>query len=212
MENTLSIELHELGKKFNREWIFQSLNLTIAPGSKIAVLGSNGSGKSTLLQTISGFLIPDKGKLIYKKDETIISADDIYHYISFASPFLQLSEELTLDEFISHYKLFKPFQINASNKEIAILFQLENALHKQIKHYSSGMKQRVKLGMAIVSAAPVMFLDEPLTNLDKNGITWYAEMVNRFSAQKTVLVCSNAIKEEYFFCEREINLAEYKNK
>jgi ABC-type multidrug transport system ATPase subunit len=212
LEPIVSIELLDLGKKFNREWIFRSLNLRIPQGSKIAVLGSNGSGKSTLLQTISGFLIPDNGKVVYKRNETQIPADDAYHHISFASPFLQLPEELTLDELISHYRLFKPFLMNDTNKNIASLFQLENALHKQIRHFSSGMKQRVKLGMAIASAAPILFLDEPLSNLDINGMVWYADILPRYTAHKTVLVCSNAIKDEYYFCETAINLSEYKNK
>ncbi len=65
MENTISIHLSSVSKKYNREWIFKDLDLEIKPGSRLALLGANGSGKSTLLQVISGYLIPDKGTVNY---------------------------------------------------------------------------------------------------------------------------------------------------
>ena len=210
MEHAISIELKETGKKFNREWIFQSLSHQFKSGSKTVILGSNGSGKSTLLQVIASYLIPDKGSVSYYTDKELIKQDDIRRFISIASPYLQLTEEFTLNDIIDHYRVFKPLLINESNKSIAAHFQLEQVLHKQIRHYSSGMKQRVKLGLAIASESPVLFLDEPLSNLDTNGLNWYQNMLSEFTLHKTLIVCSNAIKEEYALCDNTINLSDYK--
>jgi ABC-2 type transport system ATP-binding protein len=210
LENTVSIELHEVGKKFNREWIFQACSLSFDKTSKTVILGNNGSGKSTLLQIISGYLIPDKGKVNYYCGSELVKTEDVNNLISIASPYLQLTEEFTLNEILNHYKLFKPLLINDSNAAIADSFQLDKVLHKQIRHFSSGMKQRVKLGLAITANAPVLFLDEPLSNLDAGGMAWYQEILKKYAHQKTLIVCSNAVKEEYFLCEKQLNMADYK--
>ncbi len=210
MENTVSISLSSVSKKFNKEWIFKEINLQINPGSKWVILGSNGSGKSTLLQVISGFLIPDKGNITYQANGNNLKIEDVNDLISFASPYIQLSEDLTLTEYIEHIALFKPFQKNISTKELIDIFELKHAAKKAIKHFSSGMKQRTKLGIAIMADAPVLFLDEPLSNLDANGINWYKQMIKEHTPHKTILVCSNAIKDEYGFCEKELNVSDYK--
>ncbi|MFO0356053.1 MAG: ATP-binding cassette domain-containing protein [Sphingobacteriaceae bacterium] len=210
MENTVSISLSSVSKKFNKEWIFKEINLQINPGSKWVILGSNGSGKSTLLQVISGFLIPDKGTISYQANGNNIKIEEVNDLISFASPYIQLSEDLTLTEYIEHIALFKPFQKNISTKELMDIFELKHAAKKAIKHFSSGMKQRTKLGMAIMANAPVLFLDEPLSNLDANGINWYKQLIKDQASHKTIIVCSNAIKDEYGFCEKELNMSDYK--
>lgn len=186
------------------------MNLQIAPGDRLVLLGSNGSGKSTLLQVISGYLIPDSGKVNFTSNTTEVKQEDAHELISFASPYLQLTEEFTLKELVEHTALFKPF-INRSNaNEIIDIMELKSAANKAIKHYSSGMKQRAKLGLAILADAPLLFLDEPLSNLDANGAKWYQKMIAEFGAKKTIVVCSNAIKEEYSFCEKELNMADHK--
>lgn len=210
MENSVSIQLQHISKKFNREWIFKDLSLEIKAGSKMVVLGSNGSGKSTLLQIISGYLIPDKGEVIYSKNNSIIPIEEVNALVSFASPYLQLTEEYSLSELIKHMELFKPFISGLTAKDIIGLLELDPAAHKPIKHFSSGMKQRTKLGLAILADAPVLFLDEPISNLDPQSIKWYGNLIQQHAMNKTIVVCSNAIKEEYAFCDGELSMMDYK--
>lgn len=210
VENTVSIQLNNLSKKFNSEWIFKSLSLQISPGSKLVVLGNNGSGKSTLLQIISGYLIPDKGEVLYSQNNVPIKIEDVNDLISFASPYLQLTEEFTLTELLQHIQLFKPFISNLEVRDLITILELGSAANKPIKHFSSGMKQRTKLGIAILADAPILFLDEPLSNLDAQSINWYGKMIKEYAMDKTIVVCSNAIKEEYVFCDSELHIASYK--
>jgi len=210
LENTISIHLNSVSKKYHKEWIFRDLNLQIAPSSRIALLGSNGSGKSTLLQVISGYLIPDSGKVNYTSNSTEIKQENAHELISFASPYLQLTEEFTLKELVEHTALYKPFINRSNTNEVIDIMELKAAANKPLKHYSSGMKQRAKLGLAILADAPLLFLDEPLSNLDANGSKWYQKMITEYGAKKTIVVCSNAIKDEYSFCEKELNMADHK--
>jgi len=206
----LSIQLNNLGKKFNKEWIFKGLTYTINAGDKVVVLGGNGSGKSTLLQVISGFITENEGEVIYKVDDKIIPVDKIKNYISFASPYIHLVEDFTLTEMIDHTKIFKPFIKDLSTEQIIKLLDLETAKDKFIKQFSSGMKQRLKLGVAILCDTPLLLLDEPVSNLDANAIAWYKNIIKEYSQNRTVIVASNAIQDEFFICDKQLNIADFK--
>ncbi len=206
----LSIQLNNLGKKFNKEWIFRGLTYTINAGDKVVVLGGNGSGKSTLLQVISGFITENEGEVIYKVDDKIIPVDKIKNYISFASPYIHLVEDFTLTEMIDHTKIFKPFIKDLSTEQIIKLLDLETAKDKFIKQFSSGMKQRLKLGVAILCDTPLLLLDEPVSNLDANAIAWYKNIIKEYSQNRTLIVASNAIQDEFFICDKQINVMDHK--
>jgi ABC-type multidrug transport system ATPase subunit len=209
----ISISLNNLGKKYNREWIFRNLTHTIDPGQKVVILGGNGSGKSTLLQVISSFIVPNEGSVVYQNTvshPSAIDQDDIKNYISFASPYLQLIEDFTLLEMIEHAREFKPFIKNMSSAEIIERIEMSASKNKFIKQFSSGMKQRLKLGLAVLADTPVLLLDEPVSNLDKNAIAWFKQLITDHSSNRTVIVCSNAITDEYFFCDKEMNVMDYK--
>ena len=82
--------------------------------------------------------------------------------------------------------------------------------NKPIQHFSSGMKQRLKLATAILTDVPFLFLDEPLTNLDDAGTALYTELINKYTNGKTVIICSNNHQDEIFCCNRKINISDYK--
>lgn len=206
----LSVQLHKLGKKFNREWVFKNLDYKISSGQKLVVLGGNGSGKSTLLQVISGFVTPNQGEIIYEMGPNRVEPDLLKNHVAFASPYLQLIEDFTLLETVEHVTKFKPLMNCISTADFIEKIELSHAKNKTIKQLSSGMKQRLKLGLAILSQTPLLLLDEPVSNLDQKAIDWYKTMIENYTKEKTVIVCSNAIKEEYFFCDTSLNVTDYK--
>ncbi len=206
----LTLQLNNLGKKFYKEWVFRNLNFTIFANQKLVILGGNGSGKSTLLQIISGFVTQSEGDLEYSLSDSKIVPEELKNHISFASPYLQILEEFTLQEILEHCLIFKPFINNFSVKQIINLIELDGSKNKLVKQFSSGMKQRLKLGLAILSDTPLLLLDEPISNLDKKSITWYQELIANHCKQRTVIVCSNALEDEFNFCNTELNVMDYK--
>lgn len=186
------------------------MDLVIAPGEKIVVLGLNGSGKSTLLQAFTSYLTLNEGNVSYADDQADIPTEAIYKLISVASPYLELVEDFTLQEQIEHAALFKPFLNGLSTAQVIGLSGLSAHAGKFIRLFSSGMKQRLKLTLAILADAPVLFLDEPTTNLDATVVAWYQEMIARYAMHKTIIVCSNSIKDEYAFCNRTLTMENYK--
>ncbi len=208
--SALSLSLSNVGKKFGKEWIFKDLNLSIKEGEKVVILGGNGSGKSTLLQAISGYITLSEGEISYKIADQEYKIEEVQKMISFASPYLQLIEDFTLDEMILHAAKFKPFLNGISTTDVRRISGLELASDKYIKQFSSGMKQRLKLTLALLADTPLVLLDEPISNLDENAINWYKQMINDHCKDRTVIVCSNNIQDEFYFCKEKINVQDYK--
>jgi ABC-type multidrug transport system ATPase subunit len=210
LQQAVHIKLTNAGKKFGREWIFRKVSLDVASGQKMAILGLNGSGKSTLLQALTGYLTLNEGVLAFANNEQLIEPEQHYKFISLASPYLELVEDFTLEEQIAHVAIYKSFLNGFTTERVIELSGLNAHKNKYIKLFSSGMKQRVKLTLAILADSPVLFLDEPTTNLDATVIEWYKQMISQYAMHKTIIVCSNSIKDEYSFCDKFISMEEFK--
>ena len=203
----MKIKLSNAGKRFNREWVFRNLDLQINSNNSLAIIGPNGSGKSTLLQTIAGIIQLSEGSIFYEHSDSEIKIEEAYKTVSFCAPYLDLIEEMTLNEFFHFHHQFKPFQI--AKEEIIAIIGLEKAADKQISNYSSGMKQRVKLAQAIFSQTNAVLLDEPCTNLDASGIDLYYSLVENYCKNRTLIISSND-ELEYRFCQQRILISDYK--
>jgi ABC-type multidrug transport system ATPase subunit len=204
----MKITLSDAGKRFNREWIFRHFDYQFFSSNAYAITGPNGSGKSTLLQFIAGALMPTEGKLTYQnsRDESL---PEYYQYLSIAAPYLETIEEMTANEFFCFHQSFKPLLPGINIPDMLNRVGLSAAADKQIRYYSSGMKQRVKLAQAFFSDTPVILLDEPTTNLDAPGSALYHNLIREFCREKLVIVSSND-PLEYSFCETVINMGELK--
>ena len=205
----LTLRAEGLGKKFGKDWIFRKLDLEVKTGESLAVIGANGSGKSTLLQMLAAYLQPSEGVVSYTSDGKAISLDKIFYSLSLATPYLALPEELTLEEFLAFHFHFKKKYHNIDIDGLVERMKLDTAKKKFIKHFSSGMKQRLKLGVAFYSDTPILFLDEPTMNLDQTGVEWYKEQIGIFSSQKLLVICSNQA-HEYETCDRILNINNFK--
>ena len=208
----MKISLINAGKRFNRDWIFRKINYEFISGKSYAITGPNGSGKSTLLQVIGGAIVQSEGEVNYHTNNSssneVAAADHAFRYISIAAPYLELVDEMTLTEFLEFHKKFKPFLAQLTPANIIALIGLENAADKQIRYFSSGMKQRVKLAQAILSDVPCVLLDEPCTNLDQNGINLYLQLINDYCKDRLVIISSNDLTE-YEFCEERLLITDY---
>jgi ABC-type multidrug transport system ATPase subunit len=208
MDYEMQITLTNTGKRYNREWVFRHFDFKFSAGNKYAITGPNGSGKSTLLQVIAGSLTHNEGTVIMKAGNKQVIDENCHQYLSIAAPYLELVEEMTAKEFLSFHGLFK--QLVIPKEEILQVIDLAREANKQIRYYSSGMKQRLKLAQAFFCNTPVLLLDEPTTNLDAGGIRLYHELINNYTTNKLVIISSNEL-QEYDFCGEVIEISNYKN-
>lgn len=205
MNNTFSIQLESCQKKFGQQVLFSNLNYSFEKPESYALLGPNGTGKSTLLGILYGYISPSLGKISWRINQTNIDREEAYQYCSFTSPFMELPEELTAGEIwdfhFSLRKLISPIE----KIEALQLYNLDKALDKPIKHFSSGMKSRLKLLLAVFSQSEVLLLDEPCTNMDADGIKIYHLLLDQFLNERLLIVASN-LPEEYDRCANKLIL------
>ncbi|MCB0640724.1 MAG: ABC transporter ATP-binding protein [Phaeodactylibacter sp.] len=205
----MRIVLEDASKRYRHEWIFKKINYELHSGEAYAVLGYNGSGKSTFLRILSGHLSCSRGQITFFKGDAPVPISEVYRLVSFAGPYIELIEEMTLREILDFQRRFKPFLEDWTLEQLAVLLQLPTALHKEVGHFSSGMKQRLRLGLAILADSPILLLDEPTSNLDEAGVAWYRGMVEKYRTGRLVVVASN-VPQDYHFCEHHIDITTYK--
>jgi len=205
----MTITLENIGRRFNRDWIFRGVNYTFTSGNNYAVLGPNGSGKSTLLQVLNSSLTPSEGKIFFTDNGKDIEPEAVYNKLSLAAPYLELIEEFSLSEVIDFHFQFKAFLPGMNRKSVIELLNMHASRNKLVKYFSSGMKQRLKLALAFCSDTEMLMLDEPTSNLDTQGVDWYLSLIEQFAANRLTIICSNQ-EHEYSFCKEKLSITDYK--
>lgn len=205
----MTIGLENTGKRYRLDWIFRGLTYNFQSGGRYAVLGPNGSGKSTLLKILSGHLSPSKGLVVFENEGKKIESGEAYRHISYAAPYIELIEEFTLEEALKFHARLKPLLPEFTPARLYELLALPRTRTKEIRFFSSGMKQRVKLALAVCSAAPILLLDEPATNLDAQGVAWYKNLVADLAADRLVVIASND-PHDAEFCPMHLSILDYK--
>jgi len=203
------IVLEGLQKKFGKQHILQDVSYTFNTGSKTVILGSNGSGKSTLIKILSGSLEATEGSPIYTFEGSHIVAKSAGLHVGIAAPYVALNPMFSLNETLAFHEQFCPFP--EGFKLTDWLYKAGLAAHedKRLSTFSSGMLQRVRLLLAVANERPLLLLDEPLSNLDAEGVQFYTELIRSFALSKTIIVGSNYQEDEYDFCTNELLLEKH---
>lgn len=201
--DSMRISLKNIGKKYGKSWIFKGVDLVFEPGQSYAILGNNGSGKSTLMKVLSGQTGPNVGDIEFHG----VPVEEVFKKISYCAPYIDLIEELTLEELLNFVQSNKPFLPEYSVQTIIAMFGFDK--YKWIKDYSSGMKQRVKLALALFANTEVCLLDEPTSNLDEKGVEWFLAVLKELPKGRMIIIASNQ-EREYSFCQHLIDITQFK--
>ena len=162
------------------------------------------------MQVLSGHLSPSKGKISFENQGKNVDIEDVFRHVSYAAPYIDLIEEFTLAESIAFHEKFKPFQSGFDiNKIIDILELPKGSRHKEIRYFSSGMRQRLKIALAALAETPILLLDEPTTNLDAQGVQWYSNIIERYTEKKLLIIASNT-EHDYHFCTETMRVTDFK--
>lgn len=205
----MQVRLENIGKKFQHEWIFRDVTFLFEENRTYALTGPNGSGKSTLLTLISALAPPSKGTLTYRQLNKVVTDEEVYRHLTLAAPYQELIEEFTLQELLGFHFTLKPPPTTLSVSDILRRMRLEDARNKYIYQFSSGMKQRLKLGLALYSESSILLLDEPCANLDAENSRWYREEISKVLGQRLIIIASNQ-SYEYDFCDEVLDIVRFK--
>ena len=200
----MTVKLVHINKYFAHQQIVKDFSFTFEANGTYAIYGHNGVGKSTLLQLIAGVISPNEGKIEYLKNGNSIAVEDIYQFISIATPYLELIEDYHLEELVEFHFSFKSILTGELKNTIYELLPYDRL--KAIKNYSSGMKQRLKLVLALFTQSDILLLDEPTANFDEEGIIWYKELIKKYRKERLTIIAS-AQKYDHDFCNEVIALS-----
>ena len=186
----MHISLYNVGKKYDKLWVFRGVSAEFESDHIYGLIGFNGSGKSTLLQMISGFITPNEGEIKWSESHEDLKVEQWSKYLTMATPYLDLFEEFTVSESIDLHLKFK--SLVKPPKEILEEIELAKHQDKMLSQLSSGMRQRLKLALAIYSESPLLLLDEPCANLDKKWSEWYNDVLCKHKHNRLIIICSNS--------------------
>jgi ABC-type multidrug transport system ATPase subunit len=204
----MELSIQKLSKAFNQKIVFSNLDLDILTGSRLAITGSNGTGKSTLLKILSGGSLPSSGQIRYNHKGVTLRDDQIYKWVHFVAPYNTVIEELTLPELFHFHKDLGTLNHFATYKEWLAALSYPFHPDHSIKTFSSGMKQRLKLGLVLLDDRPLILLDEPGSNLDAQGKIWFYSLLDSLSAEQTLIIATNDPREKEY-CRQVLNIEDY---
>ena len=201
----MSIKVDHILKQYGDQKAVDHISFEVAPGEIVGFLGPNGAGKSTTMKMITGYLLPDGGKIevcgLPVEGEALATKKKI-GYLPELNPLYQ-------DMYVREYLDFVAglHQITSSKKrveEVIALTGLTPEADKLIEQLSKGYKQRVGLAAALIHDPEVLILDEPTTGLDPNQIIEIREVIKALGKQKTILFSTHILQEVEAICSRVI--------
>lgn len=181
------------------------MDLEFAPYSITGVNGINGSGKSTLIKILCGFLSPSKGQITYHLNDETIDRSDVYKYISMAAPYTDLIQEYDASEMFEFHTKFKKLREDIDVNTFLDIVNLKKNKGKQIQYYSSGMKQRLQLAIAVLTDSKLLLLDEPTSYLDETNKAWFYDLLKLHMKDRTIIIASND-PDDFQNCSKVISL------
>lgn len=197
------IEINNLGKSFSGFKALQGINLQINKGEIVGLLGPNGAGKTTTLKILTGLLNADQGSIkimgaqIENKLPTWLKAK-IGVVFEESNLYLRLNA-------LDNLKLFAGIN-NVSRErvdELLFEYQLQDALKKEVKNFSKGMKKRLMICRALLAEPEILILDEATGGLDPISAEIIRKKVLDLKKEgKTVILSTHYLEEADRLCDR----------
>ncbi len=203
------LQVKNLSKSFGKNPIIKNITFDIKEGEIVGFVGPNGAGKTTTLKLISSLIYPDSGKIVInghdllKEREAALS--NVSAIIENPGLYTYLSGKENM-EFIRKVR-------GKSNKEMDFIINyigLSNRINDSVKKYSLGMKQRLALGMCILSEPKLLILDEPTNGLDPTGNIEFRNLITSLVKEKkiSVFLSSHILSEVDKICDRVLFIKE----
>ncbi|MBP2315923.1 ABC transporter ATP-binding protein [Azospirillum soli] len=197
MTDAPTIRVEGVSKQYGDAFAVREVDLTMAPGECVAMVGHNGAGKSSLIKLMLGLTTPTAGSVrVLGADPASAAASHIRRQVGFLPENVAFHPSMTGRETLDFYARLK----GANRRDNDALFErvgLEPAaVKRRVGTYSKGMRQRLALAQALLGGPLVLFLDEPTTGLDPALRQSFYEIVRDLrDAGTTVLLCSHALTE-----------------
>jgi len=203
-----ALEVSNLSKVFGRKALFENISFVVNEKHSFAITGKNGSGKSTLVKILCGLLSASRGSIAYTVDDRSIKLEELYSHIGLVSPYLNMYDEFTGEENLQLFMKIRGMKVNnEAVKNLLKEFNIFEHRKKEVRYYSSGMKQRLKYCSALLHKPAALYLDEPTANLDEQGIAIVREVMKKQKENGALIFATNET-EDLKYADSSVNLDE----
>lgn len=198
------IEVRGLVKKFGFKTALRKVDLFLKKGDCLALFGPNGAGKTTLIQTLCSLMRPTAGKVVIAGFDTRYDREALHNIIGVMAHDTFLYDNLTAAENLYFYgRMYHVTRLNEKIKELINLVGLNAYVNDQVQTFSRGMQQRLAVARAIIHDPAILFLDEPYTGLDQQGIEDLKQLLMKFRNQgKTIILTSHNLSRGLELCNQ----------
>jgi heme exporter protein A len=202
----IGIRFENIDKRFGGLYALRRVSLEIAAGECVVFAGRNGSGKTTLLRIAARLSRPSSGIVSFVNSSG--ANGETQPAAGFVAHATMVYDELTAEENLLLFAKLQGIAEPASRAETLLhevgLLERRDSL---VRTFSRGMRQRVAIARALLNEPSVLFLDEPATGLDPQGITWLAESLRRMrDAGRTIVMSLHGESEISALATRAIRL------
>lgn len=180
-----------LEKSFGNKKVLQDINLTIARGKIIGLLGKNGQGKTTLIKLINDLLTPTKGEILVNGKNIGV---DSKKSISYLPERTYLDKTMTVDKVIEYFEKF--YDNFDSKKARKLLKDLDLDTTLKLSKMSKGMQEKVQLVLVMSRIADLYILDEPLGGVDPATRDYILDIIlSNFNESASVIISTHLIAD-----------------
>jgi ABC-2 type transport system ATP-binding protein len=197
------IRTENLTKVYNGNKAVDGLNLEIAEGDIFGFLGPNGAGKSTTILMLVGLIEPSEGKCFINDIEVARNPLKVKELIGYLPENVGFYGNMTAEQNLDYFARFYPMDADERKKRIEELLELVQlaSVSQKVGGYSRGMTQRLGFAQALLNNPGVIFLDEPTTNLDPEGVLQLRQTLKKLSDEgKTIFFSSHILAEVAQVC------------
>jgi len=188
------IEIQHLDKRFGAKLALSDVGFGVADGGVTAILGPNGAGKSTLLRIILGLARADRGTATIN-GVAYRDLDRPLHSVGALLEGLGAHPSRTARNHLRWMAAAGGVE-RSRVENVLQTVGLADVAGQRVRSYSTGMRQRLALAVALLGDPPLLILDEPTNGLDPAGIRWIRELVLQWRAEgRTILLTSHLISE-----------------
>ena len=187
----MRISLQHVSKRYDLTYILKGVQAEFEGPGYYGIQGRNGSGKSTLLKAISGVIDFSEGSIAFFDGDQPLPQKVWREELIFSAPYILLTQDFCLREMLAFYMEFREFSAPLAYKDFLDVLEWKDPKDKMIKHFSSGMQQRVNLALAILTKSRILLLDEPSSYLDTHAKAWFHRLLAHEAEQKLVIIASN---------------------
>ncbi|MBN4081205.1 ATP-binding cassette domain-containing protein [Caldithrix abyssi] len=192
------IKVTDLSKNYGSVEAVKSISFNIQDGEIVGFLGANGAGKTTTLKMITGYLVPNSGKIEVNDLNIIDDTYEIQKQIGYLPELNPLYTEMRVYEYLEFLAGIRKIKGRAFKEALARVVEqcgLRGVVHKNISDCSKGYKQRIGLAAAMIHDPKILILDEPVIGLDPNQIVEIRSLIKQLGKEKLVFMSSHILQE-----------------